>query len=518
GRALALALVGITSLGLALGAESLLYRGFHEYLPFFDRFRYPIKFILPLILVIALASAWGWEAFCRRAADSKTDSTRIRWTLLWLAAAGMIGVGIVDAGREFLTSWLMGSGIHPPDYNAPSINLSNLQRLLGFTSLFAFTLFLALRVRRGRAWCLRAAVGVFFLDIFFSVQGMYLTTPTGMLEKNSPATEFLQSDPDLFRVFVTPQSEKSATGRDLKREVRGNKIRGGSLPMEFRNWPGMYQVGGWNVLRKNKLIDFIEILQTPPLSARLPLLRMANVKYVVHAGAVPLGSLPLGFQDPSSNMPAEAADGADLNDRFSTRIYRNPGWLGRAYLVGACRVVTPDSAGWREALLDPGFDPVRQVVLEKSPTELPCTEDGPGELGAGAVTFLEVQPARTVLRVESAKKQFLLLSDSFFPGWEAEVDGTRVEILRANLAYRAIVMPAGGHEVVFTYRPGSFTLGLGITCLTLVLVGAGWLWETRQRPAPAPARAQSRETDFTVRPPGRGIIEDQATGAQASSP
>ena len=64
----------------------------------------------------------------------------------------------------------------------------------------------------------------------------------------------------------------------------------------------------------------------------------------------------------------------------------------------------------------------------------------------------------------------LVLSDTYYPGWRAFVDGVERPILRANHVFRAVVVPTGAREVVFSYEPDSFRYGL------LVSVAAAALW------------------------------------------
>jgi uncharacterized membrane protein YfhO len=63
---------------------------------------------------------------------------------------------------------------------------------------------------------------------------------------------------------------------------------------------------------------------------------------------------------------------------------------------------------------------------------------------------------------------FLFLSDAYYPGWNAYVDGVKTEIYRANYAFRAVHLPAGRHTVEFVYAPGSFTVAALISLAALL--------------------------------------------------
>ena len=76
---------------------------------------------------------------------------------------------------------------------------------------------------------------------------------------------------------------------------------------------------------------------------------------------------------------------------------------------------------------------------------------------------------RIVIEIDSPDSALLVLTDTHYPGWRAEVDGHEAEILRANGVYRAVAVASGEHEVVFEYRPASLRWGLLVSLAALVL-------------------------------------------------
>ena len=98
--------------------------------------------------------------------------------------------------------------------------------------------------------------------------------------------------------------------------------------------------------------------------------------------------------------------------------------------------------------------------------------------------IVRYEPARVDIKVRAAAPALLVLSDLFYPGWEATVDGRPAEILRANYVMRAVAIPKGAHEVRFLYRPASFRAGETASaagCLAVALLILSHVWTRRRR-------------------------------------
>lgn len=72
----------------------------------------------------------------------------------------------------------------------------------------------------------------------------------------------------------------------------------------------------------------------------------------------------------------------------------------------------------------------------------------------------DVAPCEVTVELPRHARGYLVLSDAFFPGWEAVIDGKLQPILPADIALRAVRLSGDEREVVFRYRPFSFRLGL----------------------------------------------------------
>jgi hypothetical protein len=76
---------------------------------------------------------------------------------------------------------------------------------------------------------------------------------------------------------------------------------------------------------------------------------------------------------------------------------------------------------------------------------------GPNIVGAARITAW--RPDRVEIAVDARSATILTLHDLWYPGWEVEIDGVSRPLLRADVLFRAVEVPAGSHRVVFEFRP-----------------------------------------------------------------
>lgn len=162
------------------------------------------------------------------------------------------------------------------------------------------------------------------------------------------------------------------------------------------------------------------------LRPRLPeaFVRVERVRLRLVSGQVKLLSHMVGLGDHSLAYRSE-----------DVVIYRNNDVLPRAYLlpasaveVGEGRLTTPGGLSAEEVI------PVEVVRYEDLAVRLQASHEGPS---------------------------YLILADLAYPGWHATVDGLEAPILVADGVFRALALPAGRHEVTFTYRPRFALVWLG---------------------------------------------------------
>ncbi len=139
------------------------------------------------------------------------------------------------------------------------------------------------------------------------------------------------------------------------------------------------------------------------------------------------------------------------------------------------------------------FDPAR-VALVPPGTSL-AVETPPGD-EIGQVEILHRTPSSLSMKITTPSDGLLVLSEVYYPGWQATLDGQTASILRVDYALRGVPVPAGEHDVEVFYRPVTFIRGAAISGITLgiVTIGGFWVWIRRKRRRPYEPRKTHQYT------------------------
>jgi uncharacterized membrane protein YfhO len=86
------------------------------------------------------------------------------------------------------------------------------------------------------------------------------------------------------------------------------------------------------------------------------------------------------------------------------------------------------------------------------------------------VRIIDDEPERIRLEVTVERPGYLVLVDSWYPGWNASVDGKPTPIYRADVLFRAVPLTSGQHTVSFEYRPLSFLAGAMVSLVSLIVM------------------------------------------------
>lgn len=226
----------------------------------------------------------------------------------------------------------------------------------------------------------------------------------------------------------------------------------------------------------------------------LEALDLAGVRYlaVTHSAA-----------EPYLRLFREQGFEARIEDRNLT-IFENPNPYPRAFAVDALVEAAGIPGDWnlpgREVAVT--TDPIllalaKRIGVASETPEKNGSADGPRQ--RGEVEIEEYRNARVVLETDLSRPSVVVLTDTWHPGWRAEIDGRRVHLGRVDDVFRGVAVPAGRHRIVMTYLPRTFWLAVVVSLLTVAFV-AWRVLSGSPRAATVPARPASRTLDVMPRP------------------
>jgi hypothetical protein len=172
-------------------------------------------------------------------------------------------------------------------------------------------------------------------------------------------------------------------------------------------------------------------------------------------------------------------DARVVYDGPDARVYANDFALPRVILVDRQRTVAGEQAALR-AVSDIGFNG-REVAITERAVPGVRQDDGGRAGGTGAARLVSYEPERAVAITSADRTGLLVLTDVYYPGWKASVDGRGVPLERVNYFLRGVAVPPGAHRVEMRYEPASFRAGWIISLTSALALVAAVVLGTRRR-------------------------------------
>jgi hypothetical protein len=413
-RVLFWAVLALLALLLSLGGNTFLYSPFYLWAPGFGIFRSQERAAYVFSFAVAMLAGYGAsQLFHSLPRPTRKQLRAFNWGLALGALASFMLVFF------FLYGWLR-AGLAA---NSPFGPVLNRAILLVIFLLFSVGCIHARLRRLAGMRLLMVVTGLVIIFDLFTVNWQNNFQATNPQEEYGPRPLLapIQADKGTFRVY--------------------NEWR---LPGNYGMIYELKDIGGASPLRLRWYDELVDAL--PPER----LWELLNVKYVVTWRGALLPPTELVYEEPTAE---------DI-----TYLHRLGDYLPRAYVVHQAQILKDEEA--LELLADPGFDPLETVILEEEP-DLALTDMPPA---GSTVSVGEYEPTRIVLEIEAAADGILVLSETYYPGWRAYVDGQGTKIYRADYALRAVSLEAGSHRVELVYDPLSFRVGFVISAIALIAV------------------------------------------------
>ena len=441
-------MLGLLSLLLALGKNTPIYWLLWRFIPGFNLFRCPSRFLFLFSFSISMLSGFGFIflreglSLFERAKIMKLIKALTVFTLLLICVviiASVKGQQIIQYGQEIMKQKYYATP-HPQPLNyylrkIPLIYLTIMKDLFTLLVLSTSTvLIFALWIKKISTRCFNVAVILLILLNLWSYHVMFINARSpSEIYKETAYISFLKNHCGYYRIYDA----------------------GGKILDNFQVIYKIYDIGGYNPLVLRDYLQILHCVRSLSNCRNHPILSLLNVKYILTTTRLDGDKLKLVFHQ---------------NDVY---IYENEEVLPKAFVLHNVKILPRDEI-IRE-LKDEDFNPLDAVLLEQEQVLVDnhLAWNFSNKIRKSSLSLVEVEhysPTEIILKTNLTSPGFLVLSEIYYPGWEVYVDGERQTILRAYYVFRAVYLSKGQHVIKFVYNPASLRTGLYITFFALFLL------------------------------------------------
>jgi hypothetical protein len=471
-----IAVVGVLSVAVVLGIQP--FFGIAERTPGLD-LTYLSRLIIVYLLCVALLAGWGLDDLLRRR-PSRRQARAGMAVAVGLLVLPLVVVSATDGTslrfirRAADIAWLYARAPFPNSpHEVPIVRLAAL--LVWLTVALAAVVLLALRL----GWRLPPrvfavlAVALVVGDLFQAGVGYNPAIPEShAVQPVTAAIRYLQRQRPARYVAVTPYDTVDP------------------LPPDVNIDYGLYDLRGYDLPVVTRFADLWQRYVAPPT----PLLPedTPSVPLTIQGSLEPATMRVLslyGVRDILEQKHEPPLDVPGLRvvyDGPDATIYANPDAMPRTWLVTG-QVVVRTGAQALGLVGSSRFDPRRAVITEHRLAGLSSPLGAGGVPGDARITDYGAERVTITARADRAAE--LVLSDTYYPGWQVTVNGRSEPIHQVDYLLRGVAVPAGTDHVVFTYDPSSFREGWMLSlAAAVVLAAAVMVTLVRRRRRPVPAR------------------------------
>lgn len=429
---------GLATLGLLMALGTGVNRLFYFYVPGFAHSGSPARALYLFMFSAAVLGAFGLERLLAR----QYDSCKIIWPVL--SSLGIIAVAtafVLLAVSQFSESL---SPIELLMALSPSIGLC-----IALILISATISILIASGRIGRTIGGILAIGVLAADLMTFGTGYNLTSPRSAIYPPTRLTRLLQSTPEYHRVM--PVNEHWALGR----------IPDAVLPPNTSQVYGFFDTQGYGSMypvRYKALLDaFAGRDSSPPETGNMVFVRkpdgladLLGVEYIV--SSVPMGKW------------------SEADDCYVLR--RDSRSFPRAFLVS--RLEPADDDQTLDRMVHGSADLLNTALVSKTDADrlIPFLASGNSARTTDKeqAVIRAYEPGQVTVSISTSRPSILILTDQYYPGWKAYVDGKEASVVRVDYVFRGVAVPSGSHRVTFSYEPRSFQTGLRCFCLAALFI------------------------------------------------
>ena len=442
---------------LAMGAATPVAPLAAVVVPGFAYVKWLPSFTLLLAFALSLLAGTGLDMllrrFERRAAVPRSLMIGVAAGAALMTLGALLAIAGPAAFDDLVRLIVSGVGVEPQlRYLSPNIGLVSGDMLAAAALLWGFLLVLwGARTGRVRPRLAAAAIVLLvFCDLGIASRGINtVTDPAPYREIPEWTGSLAQRLSPHYRLYVPDETlgvDKWMYGSgDLELYRAASSL----MMFNLNLLHGLDSASDGDPIRTRRTLAWHDAVEDPNQdAARARLLSLAGVKVVLQVG-----------QDRKAHL-------IELRDA-----------MPRAWLVGRSRWVATDTI--MGILRGEEWDPYAEVLLEDAE---PGDASMPQAGGApGSVRSIHYTNNTVTLEVAADRESWLVLADTWAPGWRASIDGAPVVVRQANFLFRAVRVPAGEHQVRFEYRPEGVRNGALVSGVGAIGLGGLLLKSRRKR-------------------------------------
>jgi hypothetical protein len=429
----------LVSLTLAFGSNTPIFPWLYRNAPTFDMFQAPARFSIWAVFALALLAGYGVERWRR------PEGRALYWSRLGAAGAFAVSLG-AGLGWYAFTQTDIDLGELQPTF-VPALAIA------GLWGLGASILNLLAPPKdaedQNRIWRW-GVVALLSVDLLVAGWGLNPGADLILYQDPDPMLDRWQIPLDGGRLYFPAEEEQALKFErflsfetfDLEEDWSNLRLTG--LP-NTNLLDGFASANNFDPLLPARYAEWVAALDRAPHEIQMQMLARMDVDVVERANP----RLPLGVE-------FEEIESA-----------------GRVRWVPCIHQLSISEDDRLDIILQ-GVDPKVYVVWEAIDARraiISCDTQSKADVQVIAESANQV-----TLSITSSDFGYVVLADTYYPGWRAEVDGEPARIFEADYLFRSVAVPAGTHEVDFVYQPRSFYLGARISIVALFLLI--WTWRS----------------------------------------
>jgi hypothetical protein len=436
GLTIFLASMAVFATLIALGNYTPIFPFLYQYIPTFDLFQAPARWMIWLVFAFSVMAGFGAEAWHKPG----------KWGRFTLNLS--LALGVTMTVIALVAGYLVPE---IPGVFSKAFTILGTSIVLG--CILAKTNPLPSDKKGKRVilwqWAVIAFVSV---DLLLASWGFHQGADQSLYEKATDAAKAVKAQADGGRIYISSQNlEQLQYGdffnfRDFRMDGKWDALAQAVLP-NTNLYGGLESVNNFDPLVSGRFSQLMAVLEEVDENTRLTLMRRMGID--------------------SIEILEDEGSGGRFEPLAGSRRYR---WVDCLVEVNGSEEALSKYIQYANV---EGAIPQPVIVELKGIVEGKCSQE------PATITILEDQPGKLSLNVTASSSGWLVVSDLYYPGWKVWVDDQSENLLKVDYLFRGVKVGEGEHTIRMVYRPRSFYAGFGITIISLIVMMGLWIAKRR---------------------------------------